>query len=450
MTNTANYFDQNGYVVLQNVLTKEQCDSLVEHMFQLHADGKLVQDDQCPLSDAVYGDEKFDTLLQNIAEPLGKAVGKRLLPTYSYARIYRPGDVLKKHKDRPACEISTTLTLGYDAKVNWPIHFANDDGTIESAVTMEPGEMAAYKGTEMVHWRKPFKGNWHCQVFLHYVDADGPHADQAMDGRTSLGVDKNQETLRQTNAKEEPKPVQQSAVQQAKAEGKTIVNQPVIKKPTAPNNEMLIPDPVFGGVMLPGRDNTLPGYYPINKDTFPNLMFTNDECDRIIQIAKDSYSASASVGGSGKGSVARQIRSAEIYPVENVEENRWIFKKIADIVSVANAVHFDYDVTGIEYSLQLIHYASDAEVPGHYDWHVDAGNGTVATRKISFTAQLTDSNAYTGCDLIVDDHGNKIQAVRDRGSISMFPSYMPHVVTPIETGDRYALVIWIHGPRRFR
>ena len=179
-------------------------------------------------------------------------------------------------------------------------------------------------------------------------------------------------------------------------------------------------------------------------------MFTNEECDKIIQIARESYSASASVGSDGKGSVTRQVRSAEVYPVENIEEHRWIFKKIGSIVSVANAVHFDYDISAIEYSLQLIHYASDAEVPGHYDWHVDAGKGSVATRKISFTAQLSDPSSYTGCDLVVDDHGNKIQAVRDRGSISLFPSYMPHVVTPIETGDRYALVIWIHGPRRFK
>ena len=446
MTDTANYFEENGYVVLQDVLTKEQCDSLVEHMFQLHADGKLIQDDQCPLSDAVYGDEKFDTLLQNIVEPLGKAVGKKLLPTYSYARIYRTGDVLKKHKDRPACEISTTLTLGYDAKVNWPIHFSNDDGTVEKAVSMEPGEMAAYKGTEMVHWRRPFKGNWHCQVFLHYVDANGPYADQAMDGRTSLGIDKTSETMVKSNEVQQPKPQEQE-------QNTTIIykhNQAPLKEMLEKKKEMLIPDPVFGGVVLPGRDNTLPGYFPVNSETFPQMMFTEEECDRIIQIAHDSYAATASVGGDSKGTVARKIRSAEIYSVENIEENKWIFDKVAKAVSVANAVHFDYDISHIEHSLQLIHYPSDAEVPGHYDWHVDAGNGTVATRKISFTAQLSNSDSYTGCDLVVDDHGNKIQAVRERGSISLFPSYMPHVVTPIKTGNRYALVIWIHGPRRFK
>jgi predicted 2-oxoglutarate/Fe(II)-dependent dioxygenase YbiX len=436
--NTVDYFEENGYVVLQNVLPKEKCDELVAHMFKLHEEGKLVQDDQCPLSDAIYGDSVFDNLLQNVAEPLGKAVGKKLLPTYSYARIYRPGDVLKKHLDRPACEISTTLTLGYDAKVNWPIHFANQDGTKETAVTMEPGEMAAYKGTEMVHWRKPFKGNWHVQVFLHFVDANGPHANQAMDGRQSLGVDKTAQTM--TQAAKPPQKQQENVVNQPRTDNLSL------KK----NNEMLIPDPIFGGVILPSTDNTLPGYFPVNSETFPTMMFTNEECDRIIQIAKDSYSSAASVGSGKKGNVAKQIRSAEIYPIENDEENRWIFKKIASVVSVVNAVHFEYDISAIEYALQLIHYPSDADVPGHYNWHVDAGPGAVATRKISFTAQLSDPNSYTGCDLIVDDHGNKIQASRERGSFSLFPSYMPHVVTPIETGDRYALVIWIHGSRRFR
>jgi predicted 2-oxoglutarate/Fe(II)-dependent dioxygenase YbiX len=433
MTATEKYFEENGYVVLQNVLPKQTCDELVQHMFKLYEDGKLVRDAQCPLSDAVYGNPLFDTLLQNVAVPLGQALGKKLLPTYSYARIYRTGDTLKKHLDRPACEISTTLTLGYDAKANWPIYISDQEGTKESPVTIEPGEMVAYKGTEMLHWRKEFKGNWHVQVFLHFVDADGPHAGEAMDGRKNLGVDKTAETI---------KPKEELAPQKVEAN-------PNLKR----NSDLLIPDPIFGGMILPSTDNTFPGYFPVNSETFPSMMFTHLECDNIIQIAKDSYSSSASVGyseNSKSGKIAKSIRSAEIYSIENTEENRWIFKKVAAAVSVVNAVHFEYDISSIDHSLQLIHYSSDAEIPGHYDWHVDAGNGKSATRKISFTAQLSDTNSYTGCDLIIDDHGNKINASRERGSVSLFPSYMPHVVSPIETGDRYALVIWIHGSRRFK
>jgi predicted 2-oxoglutarate/Fe(II)-dependent dioxygenase YbiX len=424
MNATAEYFERNGYVVLKDVLSLQKCQELTEHMFELHRQGKLVNDDQCPLSDAVYGDPVFDTLLQNIAEPLGKAVGKRLLPTYSYARIYRPGDVLKKHKDRPACEISTTLTLGYDAKQSWPIAFANDDYTQETSVSMEPGEMAAYKGCELIHWRKPFKGNWHVQVFLHYVDADGPYADQAMDGRSSFGVDKTQETLKYTA--------------------------PANTKPAAEMPKIKVHKPLFDAVIIPGKEEDFPGYFAINSETLPNLMFTDAECERIINIARESYSSTAGIGGGTTGTISKQIRSAEIFNVENTKENRWIFEKVANTVSVANAIHFDYDLSGITHSLQLIHYSADFDVPGHYNWHVDAGPGHPASRKISFTAQLTDPTEYKGCDLEINNHGELIKAVRERGSISLFPSYMPHVVTPIESGDRYALVIWIHGPRRFR
>ena len=86
----------------------------------------------------------------------------------------------------------------------------------------------------------------------------------------------------------------------------------------------------------------------------------------------------------------------------------------------------------------------------HYNWHVDAGPGESATRKISFTVQLSDPNEYEECNLLVLDHSKEIQAIRDQGSLSMFPSYMPHCVTPIKSGERWALVIWVHGPNPFR
>jgi PKHD-type hydroxylase len=180
-------------------------------------------------------------------------------------------------------------------------------------------------------------------------------------------------------------------------------------------------------------------------------MFTENECDRIIGMVDELYPQISSVGGTiTESKVNKAIRSADIYSLENDEENRWIFEKVINAVSVVNTLHFDYDITGIIHSLQLIHYKSNLEVPGHYDWHTDSGRGHPATRKISFTAQLTKPEKYEGCELIVNDHGNIIQASKERGSISMFPSYQIHKVTPITQGERFALVIWIHGSRRFK
>lgn len=167
------YFDENGYVVVNNALSKKDCDALVKRMFSLYEDGALIKDIQCPLSDSIYGDPLFDELMQRSAESIGNHIGKKLLPTYSYARIYRTGEVLKKHTDRPACQISVTITLGYSAKKPWSIFF---DAKREIPVNLQPGEMAIYKGCDVVHWRQPLKGKWHVQVFFHYVDANGPYA----------------------------------------------------------------------------------------------------------------------------------------------------------------------------------------------------------------------------------------------------------------------------------
>ena len=433
MNETADYFEKNGYVVLKDALTPQQCNDLVQHMFKLKEEGKLVQDDQCPLSDAIYGDPIFDNILQKFAKPIGDAVGRQLLPTYTYARIYRPGEILKKHKDRPACEISTTMTLGYDAKTLWPIFF---DEQKETPIGLEIGELAVYKGCEILHWRTAFKGNWHVQVFFHYVDANGPYKDHVRDGRPQYGIQKNANV---SNTQQEQK---RTIIQDAA----TIQQPEVFHLPKIEYSK-----PVFNSIIIPNRDKFLPGYFCCETNHLPELMFTKDECHKITSLMSDLYPTNASIGGTKESSkIDKSIRSADIYVIENTKEHEWLYERLAKIISIANLIHFDYDISGITHGIQLIHYKADAEIPGHYDWHVDSGNGDVACRKISFTAQLSDPNDYDGCELIINNHATEVKGTKEQGSIHLFPSYMPHVVTPITKGERYALVIWIHGSRRFR
>lgn len=165
-----NIFDQQGYLVIKDVLSKQECQELSDHMFKLYNEGKTKKDEQCPLSDSIYGDPIFDGLILRFADLIGQQIGKKLLPTYTYARIYRQGEILQPHKDRDACQYSATLTLGYEGTTIWPIHFK------ESIVHLNVGELAVYNGCDVMHWRPAFKGKWQVQVFLHYVDADGPYS----------------------------------------------------------------------------------------------------------------------------------------------------------------------------------------------------------------------------------------------------------------------------------
>lgn len=428
MNQTTEYFEKNGYVVLKDALSKEQCGNLTDHMFQLYQQGKLVKDSQCPLSDAVYGDSLFDGILQNFAKPIGDAVGRTLLPTYTYARIYRTGEILKRHKDRPSCEISATLTLGFDSKPIWPIFMDEDK---EIGISLDVGELVVYKGCDIVHWRPPFKGEWHIQVFLHYVDANGPYKDHVKDGRSDFGVQKDGTNPVLSKPNDTPSTNQ-------------IVS-PQFKQKTK------FPKPIFNSVIIPSDDNTFPGYFCIDKNNLSELRFTDQECDRIINLTKQIYPSSASVGGTHDNSkIAREVRSANIFVLENDEENKWIYEKISNIVSIVNSLHFDYDISGITHGIQLIQYTSDSEIQGHYNWHVDSGPGDPSYRKISISAQLSDANDYRGCELLINNHAHEIVGSKERGSVHLFPSYMLHKVSPITSGLRYALVIWIHGPKRFK
>ena len=414
MSVTAKYFEKNNYVVLKDSLTLEQCDAYTQHMFNLYEQGKLVNDDQCPLSDAIYSDPLFVDLLHKFAKPIGDSVGRTLIPTYTYARIYRTGEILKPHKDRPACEISATLTLGYDAARVWPIFF---DDEKEVAVDLEVGELAVYKGCEILHWRKPFKGKWHVQVFLHYVDANGPYKDHAEHEKHRHGA-------------------RSRSVKETSSVG---------------NNRDINTRIHYTSIIIPSNDNHFPGYYCIDRSHKPELMFTQQECKKIIDLTNDVYPVSASIGGSKDTSkIVRNIRSADIYNINYEKGTQWIYDKILATVIHANTTHFDYEIAGLLNGLQLIHYSADEKIRGHYDWHVDAGNGEVSTRKISFTCQLSDPDTYTGCELIINNHTSELIGTRECGSMHLFPSYMPHKVSPIISGNRYALVVWIHGSRRFR
>jgi len=137
-------------------------------------------DEQIPNTYSHYADQVMETLLVKMLPVMKKHTGLDLCPTYSYARAYKKGDELKKHKDRPSCEISTTINLGGDP---WPIFI---EGT---KVLLEVGDMLVYSGCDLEHWREPFEGNICGQVFLHYNHVNGPFAEKnKFDGRPMLGL----------------------------------------------------------------------------------------------------------------------------------------------------------------------------------------------------------------------------------------------------------------------
>ena len=156
-------------------------------------------DKQAPETYSHYADMVMETMLLKVLPIMEKETGLKLIPTYSYTRIYKNGDILKRHKDRFSCEISTTMNLGGD---KWPIYIEpnpkkggdtgegyKSDYTDGVKVDLKPGDMLVYKGMILEHWRETFIGKDCAQVFLHYNDVKSKDADKNLfDGRPHLGL----------------------------------------------------------------------------------------------------------------------------------------------------------------------------------------------------------------------------------------------------------------------
>ncbi len=120
---------------------------------------------------------------------LGKVeeiTGRALYPTYSFLRFYKEGCELKRHTDRPSCEFTLSLCLGFDGDSEWPIYLATPGG-IES-FHLADGDGLIFRGCDFEHWREPFAGRFCAQTFLHYVDQEGPAAGKRFDGRSEVGA----------------------------------------------------------------------------------------------------------------------------------------------------------------------------------------------------------------------------------------------------------------------
>lgn len=192
-------FTITGVDVLRNLVKVERCKKLAEELDAINRAGLTVKDNMCPISDSIYRADNIEKLALELLPTVEQITGLKLLPTYSYSRIYRTGEVLKPHRDREACEISLTINLDQEGE-NWPIYMADPTSEGEGVATLVtdketfhvsniqecfllPGDAVLYRGCEKIHWRLQYNGIKQTQVFVHYVDANGPNKDYKHDAK---------------------------------------------------------------------------------------------------------------------------------------------------------------------------------------------------------------------------------------------------------------------------
>ena len=197
-------FKKNKFIIIKNAISKELANFIYNYfLLKRNVAKKLFENRIIPPNEIMWGtwedtqvmntyshyaDIAMETLLSLIKPVMEKHTKLKLNENYSYARIYKKGDILHRHKDRFSCEISTTLNIGGDS---WPIFLEPSGESNKKGIKVDlgSGDMLVYKGNELEHWREEFKGETCAQVFLHYNNIETNGANENIyDRRPHLGL----------------------------------------------------------------------------------------------------------------------------------------------------------------------------------------------------------------------------------------------------------------------
>jgi PKHD-type hydroxylase len=175
----------------------------------------------------------------------------------------------------------------------------------------------------------------------------------------------------------------------------------------------------------------------VNFYAFWNNAFSKEECQTIINIAKDKGLIK---GTTKEESDVRDSKVSWLYPVDKID---WVFRRVTDIVLNLNERFFKFDLFGLNEGFQFTNYEAPS---GKYGKHVDRAIN-MPVRKLSISIQLTNPEEYEGGELKLYDGDDEEGITMDKtqGTLIIFPSYVLHEVMPVTKGERNSLVTWVTG-----
>ena len=378
--------DKN-YIIVPNFVSLERAKELAVEFKQHFGEYEGLKDPIVPNCSAKFDFPPFIELLVEKNQTVCQLVGERVLPTYSYARNYRKGNVLPGHVDKPQCEISLTVNLECDEV--WEIWIKDPRGKIHK-VSLEPGDAMLYLGMEGQHGRDPFNGESCTQVFLHYVRTKGPCFKYYFDKDHRYSTD---------IIKSKPKPL-------------NVVN-------------------VSG-------DNKLSNYIKV----YDNI-FTPEDCAMILDEYRDcEHWAPATVSSSSTENL--NVRNCDVINVSTpqiINKNMHQRKKIDDIIfkradMAAQRYITDFPACFLksDSGYDLLRYKTG----GFYRQHTDSFKEQ--PRTVAMSINLNDD--YVGGSMSFFDQ--EVQIRGGAGSVILFPANFmyPHEIMDVTEGTRYSIVTW--------
>lgn len=387
---------ENNFLIVREFIDVSRAKNLSKEFIQYCEKNNIQDDVQIPNTPAKYNYISFLELLCEKTSKVSDIIEETVLPTYCYARTYKTGDILTKHTDRDACEISLTLHL--DGDKEWEIYVQTPSGK-EVSVKLRSGDALLYMGCDAPHWRNEYGGSYYSQVFMHYVRSRGERSYAYFDNKDKKIFEKDLKYLNDINTSN------------MKSEEIDLYEIRSTSK--------------------------LEDFITVYENAIPEEL-----CDRILNQYKDDpqFEVAQILGGA----VVTDKRNCKLIGISDsdvISKNHFIRKKIDDdIFEIVSKIiddirtKFPTLVISKDTGYGLLRY----DTGGFYTQHTDSY--TQEPRAISCSLCLNDD--YEGGEFAFFDRDLKYKL--KKGSIIAFPSnhMFPHEIMPITEGVRYSIITW--------
>ena len=392
----------NNYIIIPNFISSYRVNKLKDEFVEYSQKNNLEGDPQIPTSSSDYNYISFLELLCEKTPEVSEILEETVLPTYTYARVYKKGSILKRHSDRDSCEISLTLHLGGDNP--WLIWIKTPEGE-DRSVELKPGDAMMYRGTIAEHWRDEYAGKEYVQVFLHYVRSRGECAYTYFDTENHKGEHGNHNkkiTIDETLKVEVKEDVKKYS--------------PILIKPASKLEDFV---QVFDNVLSPENCNLI-------LDEYKNTSEWEDT-------------------RTGDGQIWKNTRNCMTIPISHqhsLERNFDVRKNLDGIIfeSVKKVIDSYKDLVpafriDIDTGYELLRYREGE----FYTQHTDSFKEQ--QRSLSCSFQLNED--YEGGEFALFDREMMIRT--KPGSAIVFPSNFmyPHEIMPVIKGTRYSIITWL-------
>lgn len=133
-----------------------------------------------------------------------------------------------------------------------------------------------------------------------------------------------------------------------------------------------------------------------------------------------------------------------IVPIISLQEH---LGGILNLVKKINKENFGFDLYDFTEYDTINYNQYDASKNGEYGWHTDFPLTMFHQIKLTILVNLS-TGPYEGGDFEIFLNGPiPVADFKEPGGVLVFPSYIPHRVTPVTKGTRSSMSLFATGPR---